>query len=62
MRQSTSGHLVAIATLAAAATAEAAPIPITSVSPAELLADFNVITGQNDNSNDIEGPVLVDTS
>jgi hypothetical protein len=59
MRYSLSGFLAAIATVAAATTAaEAAPIPITLVTTAELLADFNVIVGNDDNANDISGPVL----
>jgi hypothetical protein len=60
MRLWIAGIFAAIALLAAAATAEAAPIAITSVTPAQLLADFNVITDANlANSNDINGPVLV---
>lgn len=60
MRQWTASIFAAIASLAGIATAEAAPIPITSVTPAQLLADFNVITDQNLTiSNDIMGPVLV---
>jgi hypothetical protein len=54
------GLWVAIAAgLTGAATVEAAPIPITSVTPSVLLADFNVIVENDDNSNDINGPVLV---
>jgi choice-of-anchor A domain-containing protein len=39
--------------------AQAAAIPITSVTTAELLADFNVIVENDSNANDINGPVLV---
>jgi PEP-CTERM motif len=53
------GLLTLAVSLSGGLTAEAAPIPITSVTPAELLADFNVIVKQDDNSNDINGPVLV---
>ena len=60
MRQSTLGYLVAIAMLAAATTAEAATIPITSVTPTVLFADFNVIVQNNlSTSNDIGGPIMV---
>jgi hypothetical protein len=60
MRQWTASFLATIAMLAAAASAEAAPIPITSVTPAQLLADYNVIVDGNlTTSNDIVGPVLV---
>ncbi|MGH7047000.1 MAG: collagen-binding domain-containing protein [Stellaceae bacterium] len=49
-----------MATVAGGAlTAQAAPIPITAVTTAQLLADFNVIVQGDDNSNDIAGPVLV---
>lgn len=56
----TAGLFAAIASLAGPAIAEAASIPITAVTPSELLADFNVIVDQNlSNMNEIEGPVLV---
>ncbi|HUC10504.1 MAG TPA: hypothetical protein VL985_08765 [Stellaceae bacterium] len=60
MRPLTAGTFAAIAALAVAATAEAETIPITMVTPAELLADFNVIVQNNlSNSNEIKGPALV---
>ena len=56
MRSWAASIFAAIASLAGIATAEAAAIPITSVTPAQLLADFNVITNQNlTTSNDIIG-------
>jgi len=59
MRTWTTGFVAMLATLAGAATAQAGPIPITSVTPAQLLADFNVIVSQNiNNANDIDGAVL----
>jgi choice-of-anchor A domain-containing protein len=57
MRPWTASIFAAIAALTTAGSAEA--VPITSVTPAQLLADFNVITGANNNANDIQGPVLV---
>jgi putative adhesin len=50
----------AIGSLVAMAGAHAASIPITSATPAQLLADFGVIVDGNlSNSNDIAGAVLV---
>ncbi|HUC73091.1 MAG TPA: collagen-binding domain-containing protein [Stellaceae bacterium] len=60
MRHWTASIFAAIASFAAAPSVGAATIPITSVTPAQLLADFNVITaGDLSNSNDVNGPVLV---
>jgi choice-of-anchor A domain-containing protein len=60
MRHWTAGIFAAIASLAAAATAEAASIPITSVTPSVLLPDFNVIVEEDfSNTTDVQYPVMV---
>ena len=61
MRHWTASIFAATASLAAiAATADAATIPITMVTPTVLLADFNVIAEEDlTTSTDIQGPVMV---
>jgi choice-of-anchor A domain-containing protein len=55
MHKWTAGFLAAIVSLAGAATAQAAAIPVST-----LLADFNLITDGNfTTSNDVVGPVLI---
>ena len=60
MRKWPIGLLTFIASLTGALTAEAAAIPITSVTPTELLADYNVIVnGQFNDTSDVHGPALI---
>ena len=60
MRKSMTAMLALIGTMGTGiAGAQAAAIPITAVTTAELLADFNVIVENDSNANDINGPVLV---
>lgn len=59
MRKPITALLASIATLAGAAATQAAPIPITSATTQQLLADFNVIVQNESNTNDIAGGVLV---
>jgi choice-of-anchor A domain-containing protein len=68
MRQWTAGFLATIATLAAAATAEAvacpagtgSPVTIQNATVATLLCDYNaIINGQFNSTSDTQGPVLI---